>query len=219
MPRFNSGRCGLVLALVGLAAPVVAHAQTSSGFEGATVEVVSEWTSQDRGDGSGTYHLTTRVTDPRAGVTIEHDLAADRTVKLEIESDESLVVMEGKTERARAGSDPAPLGGWSSAAASYVIPFDLEFNTDPVKSYRTRDRQVIDLIRSVSPQAKVSTRVTSDGRTTATVEVPGVLPVQELASQFVGIRTAFRDAEVGLAKLQIKGQADITGTEEVGSTQ
>jgi len=217
MSRIKLARDGVTVAALLLATPALDLAQSPSGFQGA-VEVVSELTAQDRGDGSGTYHLKTRVTD-RAGVTIEHELSADRTVDQEIESAESLVVLEGKVEKARAASDPTVLGAWSGPAVEHVIPFDLEFSTEPRKSYRPRDRQVAELVHAAAPDARVSTRSASDGRTTAVVEIPGVHPVQDLAARFVGIRTALRDAEVGLAKLQIKGQADVTQTAEVESTQ
>jgi hypothetical protein len=65
----------------------------------------------------------------------------------------------------------------------------------------------------------VSSRAASDGRTSAVVEIPGVLPIAELALQFVGIREAFHDAEVGLAKLQIKGHATASASAEAASTQ
>ncbi|HUF89143.1 MAG TPA: hypothetical protein VMR66_04090 [Gemmatimonadota bacterium] len=219
MFRLKLARHAVLGAVLVLVTPALAFAQTAPGFAATTVEVVSEWTGQDRGNGSGSYHLKTRVTDTREGVTIEHDLTAERTVEQEIETTESLVVLEGKVEKARSSSDPAPLGAWSETAIAYVLPFDLEFSTDPRKSYRPRDKQVADLVRSVVPDARVSTRAASDGRTTAVVEIPGVLPVQVLAAHFVGIRTAFRDAEIGLAKLQIKGRADTSLPAEVGSTQ
>ena len=211
-------RDAVLVAVIGLATPTLDFAQTA-GFADATVEIVSEWTGQDRGDGSGSYHLKTRVTDSRTGVTIEHELLADRTVDMEVESTESLVVLEGKVEKARASSDPAPLGPWADTAIAYVLPFDNEFSTDPPKSYRPRDKQVADLVHSAAPEARVSTRAGSDGRTMAVVEIPGVLPVEDLAKRFVGIRAAFREAEVGLAKLQIKGQAATAPPTEVGSTQ
>ena len=219
MFQFKFARDAVMVAALVLAAPALAFAQAVPGFGATTVDVVSEWTGQDRGNGSGSYHLKTRVTDGREGVTIEHDVSAERTVEQEIESTESLVVLEGKVEKARSGSDPAPLGAWSDPAIAYVLPFDLEFSTDPRKSYRPRDKQVAELVHSVAPDARVSTRAASDGRTMAAVEIPGVLPVAELAARFVGIRSAFRDAEIGLAKLQIKGQADTSLPAEVGSTQ
>lgn len=218
MFRRKLARDAVLVAVFALATPTLDYAQTA-GFTGATVEVVTEWTGQDRGDGSGTYHLKTRVTDPGSGVTIEHDLRADRKVDQEIDSSESLIVSEGKAERARAGSDPTALGPWADAATAYVLPFDQEFSTDPRKSYRPRDKQVADLVHSAAPDARVSTRAASDGRTTAMVEIPEVLSLEELVTRFVGIRTAFRDAEVGLAKLQIKGRAVAAPPTEVGTTQ
>ena len=200
-------------------APAVARAQTVPAFDGATLDVSSEWVGQDRGDGSGSYRLTTRVTDGRAGWTIEHELAAERGVDLETSSTETLRVFQGDEEMASADSDPAALGQWSNPAVAYAIPFDVEFNTDPRKSYRPRQKQVEELARSAAPEARVSTRSASDGRTSATIEIPGVHPVAELAQQFVGIRQALRDADVGLAKLQIKGQADTSASAEAASAQ
>lgn len=200
-------------------APAAAPAQTAPAFDGATLDVSSEWVGQDRGDGSGSYRLTTRVTDGRAGWTIEHELAAERGVDLETSSTETLRVFQGDEEMASADSDPAALGQWSNPAVAYAIPFDVEFNTDPRKSYRPRQKQVEELARSAAPEARVSTRSASDGRTSATIEIPGVHPVAELAQQFVGIRQALRDADVGLAKLQIKGQADTSASAEAASAQ
>lgn len=200
-------------------APATGRAQTAPAFDAATLDVSSEWVGQDRGDGSGSYRLTTQVTDGRAGWTIQHELVVERAPDLEVTSTESLKVLQGDDERASAGSDPAALGQWASPAVAYAIPFNVEFNTDPRESYRPRQKQVEELVRSASPEARVSTRSASDGRTSATVEIPGVLPVAELAQQFVGIRQAFRDADVGLAKLQIKGQADTSASAEAASTQ
>ena len=189
------------------------------GDEGAELEVVSEWTGQDRGDGSGSYRLLTRVTDGGAEMTIEHELSAERDVKLEVHSSESLRVLRGDEETARAESDPAALGVWADPAVAYAIPFDLEFSSNPRKSYRPRDKQVADLVHSAAPDARISTRAGSDGRTMAVVEIPGVLPVQDLARAFVAIRQAFADADVGLAKLQIKGRAEATPPVEAATTQ
>ena len=209
----------LVLFGTVLLAPAMGRAQTAPAFEGGTLDVSSEWVGQDRGDGSGSYRLTTRVTDDRAGWTIQHELAAERAPDLALTSTESLKVLQGDEAMASAESDPAALGQWADPAVAYAIPFDVEFNTDPRKSYRPRQKQVEELVRSVSPEARVSTRSASDGRTSATVEIPGVLPVAELARQFVGIRQAFRDADVGLAKLQIEGQGDTSASAEAASAQ
>jgi hypothetical protein len=209
----------LVLLGAAVLAPVTGRAQSAPAFDGATLDVSSEWVGQDRGDGSGSYRLTTRVTDGRAGWTIEHVLSAERAVDLRITSTETLKVLQGDQEMASAESDPAALGQWSSPAVAYAIPFDVEFNTDPRKSYRPRDKQVKELVASASPDARVSTRSASDGRTSATVEIPGVVPVAELARQFVEIRQAFREADIGLAKLQIKGQADTSASAEAASAQ
>ena len=208
--------------LIGFAALVPtsgAVAQTTPAFQGATLEVVSEWTGQDRGDGSGSYHLITRVTDSRSGVTIQHELAADRDVQLVVTSTESLSVLEGNDEKAHAESDPSALGAWAEPAIAYALPFDTEFNIEPRKSYRPRDQQVTELVRSAAPDAEVSSRSGSDGRTSAVVEIPGVLPITELAERFVGIRKAFRSADVGLARLQIKGQAATSVSAEAASAQ
>jgi hypothetical protein len=211
----------LKLVLLGAAvlAPATGRAQTAPAFDGATLDVSSEWVGQDRGDGSGSYRLTTRVTDGRAGWTIEHVLSAERGVDLVTTSTETLKVLQGDQEMASADSDPSALGQWSNSAVAYAIPFDVEFNTDPRKSYRPRDKQVKELVHSASPDARVSTRAASDGRTSATIEIPGVVPVAELARQFVEIRKAFREADVGLAKLQIKGQADTSASAEAASAQ
>ena len=61
--------------LVGLATllPAGVRAQSSpDAFNGATLEVTSEWTGQDRGDGSGSYKLITRVTEAASGITIQY---------------------------------------------------------------------------------------------------------------------------------------------------
>jgi hypothetical protein len=181
--------------------------------------VTSEWTGQDRGDGSGTYHLVTRVTDSRSGLTIRHELEAVRGVDLVVTSTETLSVLEGDDEKAHAGADPSALGAWAEPAIAYALPFDTEFNTEPRKSYRPRDRQVTEIVRSAAPDAEVSSRAGSDGRTSAVVEIPGVLPIAELAERFVGIRKAFRAADVGLARLQIKGQAETSVSPEAASAQ
>lgn len=219
MPDRATRKIALLIGLAALVAPSRAAAQTAPAFQGATLEVVSEWTGQDRGDGSGSYRLTTRVTDSRAGMTIQHQLAADRNVRLEVESSESLSVYEGDSETAHAESDPTALGVWAEPAIAYAIPFDVEFSSEARKSYRPRDRQVEELVHSAAPDARISTRAASDGRTMAVVEIPGVLPVADLARMFVGIRQAFADADVGLAKLQIKGQADASASVEAAATQ
>jgi hypothetical protein len=219
MPSCPARKIALLIGLAAVLPPSSAGAQTASAFQGATLEVVSEWTGQDRGDGSGSYRLTTRVTDSRAGMTIQHQLAADRDVRLEVESSESLSVYQGDSETAHAESDPSALGLWAEPAIAYAIPFDVEFRTDARKSYRPRERQVEELVHSAAPDAQVSTRAASDGRTMAVVEIPGVLPVADLARMFVGIRQAFADADVGLAKLQIKGQADASASVEAATAQ
>jgi hypothetical protein len=218
MPTSLHRSFALLAGLVVLLLPSLVRAQSPDAFDGATLEVTSEWTGQDRGDGSGTYRLVTRVKDSRSGVTIQHELAATRDVQLVVTSTETLSVLEGDDEKAHAGSDPSALGSWAEPAIAYALPFDTEFNTEPRKSYRPRDRQVAEIVRSAAPDAKVSSRAGSDGRTSAVVEIPDVLPVAELAERFVGIRKAFRSADVGLARLQIKGRAE-TSVNEAASAQ
>lgn len=218
MPKSLARHLAILIGIAALVLPAEARGQTAPGF-GGELDVTSEWTGQDRGDGSGSYHLITRVTDSRTGTTIQHELVADRSVELEVESSESLSVLEGDTERAHAESDPSALGAWAEPAVAYVIPFDAEFNSEPRKTYRPRDKQVADIVRSAAPDAQVTSRAASDGRTSAVVEIPGVLPIAELANQFVGIREAFRDADVGLAKLQIKGHATTSVGAEAASSQ
>ncbi|MGH7566401.1 MAG: hypothetical protein ACREK2_06195 [Gemmatimonadota bacterium] len=216
MPKSTARTLAILIGIAALASPARAHAQSAPAF-GGELDVTSEWTGQDRGDGSGSYHLVTRVTDTRTGTTIQHELEANRSVELEVESSESLSVLEGDTEKAHAESDPSALGIWAEPAVAYVIPFDTEFSSEPRKTYRPRDKQVAEIVRSAAPDARVTSRAASDGRTSAVVEIPGVLPVAELAHQFVGIREAFRDADVGLAKLQIKGHAETSA--EAASAQ
>lgn len=218
MPKSIARRLAILIGITALVLPAGARGQTAPGF-GGELDVTSEWTGQDRGDGSGSYHLVTRVTDSRTGTTIQHELVADRSVELEVESSELLRVLEGDTERAHAEADPSALGAWAEPAVAYVIPFDTEFSSEPPETYRPRDKQVADIVRSAAPDARVTSRAASDGRTSAVVEIPGVLPIAELAHQFVGIREAFRDADVGLAKLQIKGHATTSVGAEAASSQ
>jgi len=219
MPKSIAPHLAILIGVAALVSPVRARGQTTPAFGGETIDVASEWTGQDRGDRSGSYHLVTRVTDSRTGTTIQHELKADRTVDQEVESNESLRVLEGDTERAHAESDPSALGPWAEPAVAYAIPFDTEFSTEPRKTYRPRDRQVAEIVRSAAPDARVSTRVSSDGRTTAVVEIPGVHPIADLARMFVDIHKAFHDADVGLAKLQIKGRAATSVSAEAASAQ
>jgi hypothetical protein len=220
MPKSLARTLAILIGIAALVAPARARAQSAPAFGEEALDVTSEWTGQDRGDGSGSYHLITRVTDSRTGTTIQHELVANRSVELEVESSESLSVLEGDTEKAHAESDPSALGHWAEPAVAYVIPFDADFNSDPRKTYRPRDRQVADIVKSAAPDARVSSRAASDGRTTAVVEIPAVMPIAELTQQFVGIRKAFQDADVGLAKLQIKGHATTTSVSaEAASAQ
>ena len=71
--------------------------------------------------------------------------------------------------------------------------------------------RVAEVAQSVVPDAKVSTKSGSDGRTTATIELPGSHPADVLAQRFVGIREALYEAELGMAKLVIKGTAVAPG--------
>lgn len=214
--RFNGGRTNgigapLVVLLVGLLAgalapPDRAMAQTA-GFGPGPVEVVSEWRSMDRGDGSGEYQLVTAATDPASGVTIEHDLSSERSVDGEVTSSESVRVVAGGEERAHAASDPAALGPWSESAIGYAIAFGADFEPEARSNYRPQDRRVREVIQAVVPAATVSTRRGSDGRTTATVDLTEPRPADALAADFLVIRQALRTADLGLAKLRITGRA------------
>ncbi len=188
------------LALTGGAS--IAPAQST--FDG-TVSVLSEWKAQDRGDGSGTYQLANTVTG--GSIVLEHNLSANRDVQQEITITEAMRLMENGSERAHAGGDPTALGPWADTAARYVLPFAVDFSGVPRRNYRPNDRLVKTLVQSVVPEAKISTRAATDGRTTAEVEIPGTFPVNVLAEKFLGIRQALREAEVGLAKLRIRGTA------------
>ena len=55
--------------LVGVATflPAGVRAQSPGAFDEATLEVTSEWTGQDRGDGSGNYRLLTELFNMPAG--------------------------------------------------------------------------------------------------------------------------------------------------------
>ena len=64
-------------------------------------------------------------------------------------------------------------------------------------------------IRSESSPGRAGAK--SDGRTSATIEVPGSHPANLLAQHFVGIREALREADLGLAKLVLKGTAVAPG--------
>ncbi|MGH7549557.1 MAG: hypothetical protein ACREK3_02260 [Gemmatimonadota bacterium] len=193
---------GLVLVL-----PVLARGQSAPAFGHSTVLVVSEWQGEDRGDGSGSYRLVTTLTDPSSEVSLRHELSAERDVDGELTTNEHLTVLEGGDERYRAESDPSALGPYALHATSWAIPFDVEFHPDPRGSYRARQEQLAEVVHSVVTDAEVSARGGSDGRTSATIEIPGEHAADVLARQFVGIREALREADLGLAKLVIKGQA------------
>ncbi|MGH7564358.1 MAG: hypothetical protein ACREK5_08035 [Gemmatimonadota bacterium] len=209
----------VVFTLIGacLVLPVPASGQIAPDFGRSTVEVVSEWQGKDRGDGSGSYSLVTTLTDGSTRVSIRHELSAERDVQGELASNEFLIVLEGGDERYRAEGDPSALGPYAVHATSWAIPFDLEFHPDPRGSYRAREKRVAEVVRSVVPDAEVSVRGGSDGRTSATIEVPGEHAADLLARQFVGIREAFREADLGLAKLVIKGHATAPAATAVAS--
>ncbi len=194
----------VALAILQLALVVPCVAQ-SDPFGDRPVTIVSEWQGQDRGDGSGSYQLVT--TAASGGVTIEHSLASERDWQGEVTSKESLRVREGGAERAHSGSDPSALGEWSDEAVTWVIPFATDFDGDPHQNYRANDKKARQAILSVVPDAKVSTDAGSDRRGTADVEIPGTLPVDELAQKIVAIRGALEEANMTLAKLRIQGQA------------
>jgi hypothetical protein len=202
--------------LVALAAtfvfPVLAMGQSATpDFGVSNVQVVSELRSQDRGDGSGTYALMTTLTDASSDVTLRHELTSDRTVEGEVISKELLLVLEGDKERYRSESDPAALGPYAVAATTWAIPFDVDFHDEPRKNYRAQQKKVAEIVHAVVPDAKISTKSGSDGRTTAAIEVPGSHPVDLLAQRFVGIRDALYEADLGMAKLVIKGTAIAPG--------
>ena len=198
--------------LVALAAafvfPVLAMGQSATpDFGVSSVQVVSELRGQDRGDGSGTYALMTTLTDASSNVTLRHELNAERTVEGEVVSKESLLVLEGDKESYRSESDPSALGPYAVHATTWALPFGVEFHDEPRKNYRAQQKKVAETVHAVVPDAKISTKSGSDGRTTATIEVPGSHPVDLLAQRFVGIREALYEADLGMAKLVIKGTA------------
>ena len=200
-------RAAFVVVGLFLALPSPAWSQGEPAFGRSTVEVVSEWEAQDRGDGSGSYRLVTTLTDPSSEVAIRHELSAERDVYGELHSNEHLAVLEGGNEVYRSESDPSALGPYQTQATTWAIPFDLEFHPDPRGSYRAREKQVAKVVHAVVSEAGVSVRASSDGRTSATIEVPGVQPADALARQFVAVREALREADLGMARLVIKGQA------------
>lgn len=191
---------------VTLAQPDHAVAQTTA-FGPGPVEIVSEWSSLDRGDGSGEYQILTAATDPATGVTIEHDLSSERSMDGEVTSSESVRVLAQGDERARATSDPAALGSWSEPAIGYAIAFGADFSPEARSNYRPQDKRVREVIQAAVPAAVVSTRRGSDGRTTGTVELPEARPADALAADFLAVRQALRAADLGLAKLRITGRA------------
>lgn len=201
--------------LVALAAmfmlPVLAKGQSVPDFGVSTVQVVSELRGQDRGDGSGSYALVTSLTDASSDVTLRHELSTERTVEGEVVSEESLLVLDGDKELYRSESDPAALGPYAVHATTWAIPFDVEFHPDPRKNYRAQQKKVAEIVKAIVPDAKVSTKSGSDGRTSASIEVPGSHPADVLARHFVGIREALHEADLGMAKLVIKGMAVAPG--------
>lgn len=204
----------LLVLLVLTLCPAAAWAQDADlAFGAGSVAVVSEWRGEDRGDGSGSYTLITTATDQTSGVAIEHSLTTERAVSGEETSREALRAREGKTERAL---DPG-----AAAATDYVLPFADDFRADPRKNYRPQEKRIVEVVHGVVPEARITTRRGSDGRTTAVVEVPQPEPVDSLARHFVAIRRALREADLGLAKLQIKGRTTApaaTGTPVASET-
>jgi len=199
--------------VVGVLVVPAARAQTvSTPFGGRRVAVVSEWQGIDRGDGSGHYSLVTTISE--GAISLEHTLTATRAVDGETSSTEAMRVLEDGRERASAGSDPGGLGTWSGAAIGYAIPFDTDLSAIPRRNYRPNDRLVRETVQSVEPEAKVSTRRATDGRTAAEVTIPDPQPAGALAEKFLAIRRAFREADIGLARLRIRGTATApAGTE------
>lgn len=187
--------------------PASMHGQTTPEFGATEVEVVSQSEAIDRGDGSGSYHLVTTATDKSLGISVQHELGTKRDGYGEVREEEALLALEGKKELYRGESDPSALGPWSDAALTYAVPFDLDFWTDSPSTYHARDKKVKQIVQAVVPNAEITTRGGSDGRTRATIRLPDVQPVNELAKQFVAIRAAFHDAGVGLAKMRIEGRA------------
>lgn len=194
--------CVLISAL-----PVNMNGQTTPEFGSTEVEVVSQSEAVDRGDGSGSYHLVTTATDKALGISVQHELGTERDGYGEVREMEALRALEGKEELYRGESDPSALGPWSDAALTYAVPFDLDYHTDARSNYRPRDKQLKQIVQVVVPNAQVTTRAASDGRTSATIRLPDVQAADELAKQFVGIRVALCEAGVGLAKIRIEGKA------------
>ncbi|HKY59484.1 MAG TPA: hypothetical protein VJP59_00595 [Gemmatimonadota bacterium] len=191
--------------------PVLAMGQSGPEFGVSSVQVVSELRGQDRGDGSGSYSLATSLRDASSDVTLRHELSTERTVEGEVVSKETMLVLEGDEERYRSESDPEGLGPYAVHATTWALPFDVEFRPDPRKNYRAQQKKVAEIVHGVVPDAKVSTKSGSDGRTSASIEVPGSHPADVLARHFVEIRVALREADLGMAKLVIKGTAVAPG--------
>ena len=187
--------------------PAKINGQTVGEFGSTEVEVISESEAVDRGDGSGSYHLITTATDKSLGVSVQHELDTERDGYGEVHEREALRALEGKKEQYHGESDPSALGPWSDAVLTYAMPFDIDFHTDARSNYRARDKHVKQIVHVVVPNAQVTTRAGSDGRTSATIRLPDVQPADELAKQFVAVRVALCDAGVGLAKVRIEGLA------------
>lgn len=187
--------------------PASMHGQTTPEFGSTEVEVVSQSEAVDRGDGSGSYHLVTTATDKSLGISVQHELGTERDGYGEIREEEALRALEGKEELYGGESDPSALGPWSDAALTYAVPFDLDYHTDARSNYRARDKQLKQIVETVVPNAQITTRAGSDGRTSATIRIPDVETADQLAKQFVGIRVALCEAGLGLAKMRIEGKA------------
>lgn len=187
--------------------PASTSGQSAPKFGSSEVEVVSESEAIDRGDGSGSYHLVTTATDKSLGISVQHELGTERDGYGEVREEEALRALEGKEELYRGESDPSALGPWSDAALTYAVPFDVDFETDSPSTYHAREKQIKQIVQAVVPNAEVTTRGGSDGRTRATIRLPDVQPANDLAKQFVAIRAALHDAGIGLAKMRIEGMA------------
>lgn len=181
-------------------------AQTAD-FGAGPVHVVTIWEAEDKGDTSGKYRLVTSATDERSKITLEHALSTERDAYGEEDSEEVLRALEGKEERFHGSSDPTDLGPYADAAMTYVLPFNLDYDTTPQTNYRVREKQAKEIIHGLAPAARVYTKAGSDNRTRVSVQVEEPMPADRLAELFVEIRDAFRDAGLGLAQLKLEGDA------------
>lgn len=206
--------------LAAVLSPVSSWAQSPAGFGSGEVEVVIEETAKESGDGSGEYSLRTTLKDDAVDAEIVHELSKVRTVMMENERDESMLVKKGGDEVATAGSDPAELGPWTDVAIDWLIPFAVAWDPERKENYRPRENEVRDAVHAAVSEASVRTRAKSDGRTTATVSIKETLPVDRLAEIVVEIREEIEDAEFALAGMRIsatvtapEGDPDVRGDE------